>query len=128
MPSAPLVEVKGMRELRSTMKKAGEDLADLKTVHQAAGMIVVGRAQSLAPKRSGALAGSIRASRLAAGVAVKVGGAGTPYAGPIHWGWPARNIAANPFLTNAAQQTEEEWTALYYAELEKIVDRVEGDK
>jgi len=127
VPEGPIVEVKGIRELRKTMKQAGEDLADLKDAHQAAGNIVVALAQSLAPKRSGALAGTIRASRLASGVAVKAGSAGVPYANPIHWGWPARNIAANPFLSNAAQQSEAQWTEFYYQELDKIIERVEGD-
>jgi HK97 gp10 family phage protein len=123
-----VVQVVGVKELRATMKKAGEDLADLKAIHQAAGNIVVAVAQQLAPKRSGALAGTIRATRQAAGVAVKAGSASVPYAGPIHWGWRARNITGNPFLTDAAAQTEEQWVSLYYAELEKIIERVEGDK
>ena len=48
----------------------------------------------------------MRASRLAKGVRVSVGRATVPYAGAIHWGWPARNISAQPFLTDAAKQTE----------------------
>ena len=81
----------------------------------------------MAPKVSGALAGSIRASRLAGGISVKAGSAGIPYANPIHWGWPARNIEASLFLTNAASQSEPEWTAFYEQELDKIIDRVKGD-
>lgn len=123
-----MVEVKGLKTLVRTMRKAGEDLSDLKDVHQMVGNMVVAVAQQLAPKRSGALAGSIRAGRLASGVSVKAGGAQIPYAGPIHWGWPARNIEANPFLTNAAAQTESQWSDLYFSELEKIIERVEGDK
>jgi HK97 gp10 family phage protein len=123
----PLVTVVGGKELRKTLKAAGDNLADLKAVHQAAGNVVVARAQAIAPRRSGALAGSIRAAKLASGVAVRAGSARVPYAGPIHWGWPARNIAAQPFLTNAAQQTEPEWTALYEEALDKIIDTVRGD-
>lgn len=122
------VEVVGAKELRRTMKRAGEDLADLKAVHQAVGNLVVSVAQQLAPKRSGALAGSLRASKLASGVAIKVGSNGIPYANPIHWGWPKRNIKANPFLSDAATQSEEQWVALYEAELEKIISRIEGDE
>jgi hypothetical protein len=125
--SAPIVEVRGVKELRKTMKQAGEDLSDLKDVNQAAGNLVVGIAQGMAPSVSGALAGSIRASRAAGGVSIKAGSARVPYAGPIHWGCPARNIRESLFLTNAASQSEAEWVEMYYQGLEKIIDRVKGD-
>lgn len=127
MSKAPIVEVRGVKELRKTMKQAGEDLSDLKDVNQAVGNLVVGIAQGMAPSVSGALAGSIRASRAAGGVSVKAGSAGIPYAGPIHWGWPRRNIKESLFLTNAAAQTEEQWVALYWEGVDKIIDRVKGD-
>jgi hypothetical protein len=120
------VEVIGARELRKTMKAAGDDLGELKDAHQAVGNMVVGVARGLAPNRSGALAGSIRATRTISGVGIKAGGARIPYAGPIHWGWPKRNIRANTFLSDAAMTTESEWVALYEAELDKILERVEG--
>jgi len=128
MSKQPLVEVRGAKELRKTLKAAGDDLGDLKAAHQAVGNMVVNVARGLAPVRSGALAGSIRATRLAGGVSIKAGSGSIRYAGPIHWGWPARNIAANPFLSTAATTSEEQWTALYEEELNKILDRVEGDK
>lgn len=127
MSKAPMVQVDGSKELRKTMKRAGEDFADLKAVHEAAGQIVVDAARGLAPVVSGALAGSIRASRLANGVSVKVGGNRIPYANPIHWGWPKRNIAGVPFLSDAATQTEPIWLALYEAEMERIIEKIKGD-
>jgi hypothetical protein len=123
----PVVQVRGAKELRKTLKAAGDSLADLKDVHQAVGNMVVSVARGLAPVQTGALAGSIRATRLATGVGLRAGSGSIRYAGPIHWGWPAHNIAANPFLMNAAQTTETEWVGLYEAELNRILDRVEGD-
>lgn len=128
MSNEPVVQVRGAKELRKSLKAAGDDLAELKTVHQAVGNMVVGAARGLAPTRSGALAGSIRASRLAGGVALKAGSGSIPYAGPIHWGWPARNIKATPFIMDAAMATESEWVGLYEEELNKILDRIEGDQ
>jgi hypothetical protein len=40
-----------------------------------------------------------------------------PYAGPIHWGWRARNIKPNPFLIRGAEATVDEWIAIYQDEL-----------
>ena len=51
---------------------------------------------------------------------------GLPYAGPIHWGWPARGICAQPFMTDAAADTEPSWTRTYRAEVDRILDRIEG--
>jgi hypothetical protein len=127
MANAPLVEVRGAKKLRRTMKAAGENLADLKSVHQAAGNVVVGAARPITPRESSALVSSIRASRLAGGIAVKAGSARVPYAGPIHWGWPAHGMQARPFLTEAASASEPTWVALYEQELDKIISRIEGD-
>jgi hypothetical protein len=65
------------------------------------GMVVV-RAAS-APVRSGKLEGTIRAGRGKTKAVVRAGGARAPYAGVIHYGWPARGIAAQPFLVDALQ-------------------------
>jgi hypothetical protein len=54
------------------------------------------------------------------------GRASVPYAGPIHWGWPARNISANPFLSNAAVESQPRWLTGYDSDLKKIVAKVSG--
>jgi hypothetical protein len=123
----PVVEVRGAKELRKTLKAAGDDLGDLKDVNLAVGNMVAATASGMAPRLSGALAGSIRASRAAGGVTLKSGSARIPYAGVIHWGWPAHNIAAQPFLSDAATSTEPAWTAMYEAELDRIIEKVQGE-
>jgi hypothetical protein len=49
-----------------------------------------------------------------------------PYAGPIHWGWPSRGIAAQPFVSDAAVRTETVWLPIYAAELQRLADRAGG--
>lgn len=123
---ADSVKVEGARELRATMKRAGDDLGDLKDAHAQVASTVAVSAKGSAPAVSGRLAGTIRGNRAAASAVVKAGGASAPYAGPIHWGWPARNIAAQPFLTDAASQTEPTWTEIYLSAIKKIVDKIHG--
>jgi hypothetical protein len=120
------VRVDGLDRLVSTMRKAGRDLGDLKEANAAAGRIVAASAVGRAPRRSGALAGSIRASRQARRAQVVAGRASVPYAGPIHWGWPARGIGANPFLSDAAQATEATWVPLFLKDVQAAVDKVKG--
>ena len=120
----PVVEVLGARQLRATLRRAGQDMSDLKRVHAEVGRIVVAAAS--APSRTGTLAASIRSGAAATSATVRAGGARVPYAGPIHWGWPARGITAQPFLSDAAQRTEPRWTEVYLTEVNRIIDRVQG--
>ena len=120
------ITVEGARNLRRTMKRAGADLGQLKDAHQAAGRIVVGAARVSGPARSGALVGSLRASRAAASATIRAGGARVPYANVIHWGWPGHNIAAQPWVTTAAQATEPEWTAAYQTAVDRVIATIQG--
>jgi hypothetical protein len=63
-----------------------------------------------APKVTGYLAGTVRPVLVPEGAGVEVGAV---YGGVILNGWPARNIAANPFITEAAQETQPLWTQAY---------------
>lgn len=126
MASGPLVRVDGARELRRTLKAAGDDLEDLRKVNATIARYVSLRAAAMAPRRSGRLAGSVRGSNAKTSATVRVGGASVPYAGPIHWGWPRRHISAQPFAVDAAHTTEPTWTAYYLREVERIIGTVHG--
>ena len=120
------VKVEGAARLRRTMRRAGADLEDLKAVNAAVAALVAGRAATRAPVRSGALAASVRGNRAAATASVRAGRAAVPYAGPIHWGWPLRGIAADPFIAATAQDTEPVWVAMYRDGVEQAIAKVEG--
>lgn len=120
------IQVDGARQLRASLKKAGHDVTELHEAHQAAARIVSAAGQAKAPKASGRLAGSTRGSGTKTAAIVRAGGARVPYAGPIHFGWPARNIAPNPFLTEAAQDTEPAWVALYETAVERVLRTIQG--
>ena len=120
------IRVEGAATLRRTLRQAGDDLADLKEAHKAAGAIAGGRARATAPRVSGRLAGNVRWSGTATAATIRAGGRTVLYAGPIHWGWPRRHIAAQPFITEAAQDTEAAWSAVYEAAVAGIVNRIRG--
>jgi hypothetical protein len=118
--------IEGVRQIRATLKRAGSDLDDLKVANASAAATVAAAAVAAAPRRTGALASSVRGNRAVGKAVVMAGRAAVPYGGPIHWGWPARNIAANPFVSTAAQATEAVWTAAYAADVQRALDRVRG--
>jgi len=122
----PVVTVEGVKRLARTLREFGVGLDDLKDANAAASAMVAREGASRAPRRSGALAASVRGSRQAARAVVAVGGARVPYAGPIHWGWPARGIPRRPFVLEAAEATQASWLAEYEAEIERIASSIEG--
>ena len=126
MAGRAVVEVEGAKRLRATLKAAGDDLSDLRDVHNRVAGVVTPRARGTAPKRSGTLAGSVRGSGTKTQAVIRAGGARVPYAGPIHFGWPARGIEPQPFISEAAQATEPQWFGIYQDEVEEILDRVKG--
>lgn len=121
------VTVTGARELRATMKRAGVDLQDLKDTNEGVGNIVARAATARAPRRSGALAGSIRASKAAGRATVKAGSKRVPYAGVIHYGWSAHHIRPRPFVTEAAAATQPAWLDLYKTGIQTVLDKIRGE-
>ena len=124
--ATPAIRVEGARQLRAALKRAGIDVADLKAAHKEAAELVKRAADPVAPRRSGALAASTRAAGTQGAAIIRVGTARVRYAGPIHWGWPARNIKAQPWIADAAERTEPEWSQEYLDHLEHIIQAIEG--
>lgn len=120
------VTVDGLARLSRTLGKAGRDVEDLKDAHVRVAEVVIAAARVTGPRRSGRLVADLRPSRAKGRASVLLGRASVPYAGPIHWGWPARGIRPQPFVVDAARATEPEWVETYRREVQKILDRVEG--
>lgn len=120
------VRVVGARELRATLRRAGVELDELKDAHQRVAAFVAGAARARTPRDTGRLASTVRGNRAQRRATVSAGYGRIPYAGPIHWGWPARNIAAQPWLTETAALTEPVWVQTYRDDVARIVARVRG--
>ena len=120
---APRVEVEGAPQLRRALKRFGDRADDLKDLHRIAAEPVAAEARALVPVDDGTLRASIRQDRRAKGAAVLAGGARIPYAGVIHFGWPARNIEPDPFLYDAADARADEVRARYADGIARLVDR-----
>lgn len=94
------VRVQGLRKTLRALENAGAASDDMKDLMHDIGMLVVNAAQ---PPRgqTGRLASTLRAGRGKTKAVVRAGGARVPYAGVVHYGWPARNIHPQPFLVTA---------------------------
>jgi hypothetical protein len=118
------VTITGADTLARSLTKAAEELEDLEEAQQKTASLIASAAASRAPVGpSGRLAGSIRGRVTKGQVRIE---SGVPYWGPIHWGWPARNISANPFIVDAAIALESQWVDEYRADAQEALDKVRG--
>jgi HK97 gp10 family phage protein len=117
-------QIEGLREVQKALRDMGGDLLnEMKPTHLKAAEIVVPAAKQLAPVRSGRMAASIRAAAVRSGGRVRVGNSSVPYAGPIHFGWPARRIKPQPFVYEALDPRRDEVAEVYAKRLNELVVR-----
>lgn len=95
------VRVEGLNRLVRDLQALGLDVEDLKEVFSDIAGEGARLASSFAPKRTGALAASVRGNRSKNKAVVSAGRARVPYAGAINYGWPKRNIEASLFMQRA---------------------------
>jgi hypothetical protein len=95
------VRVEGLAALQRDLLALGVELDDLKDVMGSLARRGASLAASFAPRRSGALAASIRGNRAKNAAIVSAGTARVPYAGAINYGWRRQHITPALFLQRA---------------------------
>lgn len=120
------IKVEGGRQIRSQLKAAGEDLSDLKDAHLSAAELVVRAAEPKTPRKTGRLAATGRAAGTATQAIMRWGGGAVKQAGPVHFGWAERNIKPQPWATDTAQETEPQWTEIYFAKVQRVLAKIRG--
>jgi hypothetical protein len=106
MARDPGFRVEGLTQVVRALDQLGVEVEDLKGAFSTLATEGAQRAASHAPKKSGRLAGDIRGNRAKSKAVVTAGRASVPYAGPINYGWPARNIVGSGFMQKASDEME----------------------
>jgi hypothetical protein len=134
----PTVTVEGARQLRAAMRRAGDDLSDLKKANKEAADIAAAASAALAPVRSGMLKRTVRGAGTKTAGIIRAGNNGrVPYASAIHWGrlwWPNAQgsprhrsvITPQPFLSEGAQSSEGQWLPVYENYIDEFLGRIEA--
>ena len=114
------IKATGVKELRRELRKMGDDLEDLKALNLDVATLVSDRAKDIVPRRTGTLADTIRPAGTKTAGRVRAGFKRVPYAGVIHFGWPARRIQPQPFLYDALDQRRGEVFDAYFKGIKQI--------
>jgi hypothetical protein len=127
------IQISGLNETVAGLKAMGAE-SELQKLNFQVGTRVGNEARSLVPVRSGALQGSIRASKSLKGVVVTAGrDPAIAYANPINWGWfydrknfQAKNIKPTQFMNKGASKVLPWIRENYINELVKIYEKFAG--
>ena len=122
----PSIEVEGLNELRKALRQAKDKELNetMREIHRELAREIVQRALPNVPVKTGELKATVRAAGTIRDAIGRVGKATVPYAPPIHWGWPRRNIKPNPFLVDAAQNIERDIVDRYDKAVSDMLDRL----
>jgi hypothetical protein len=126
--ATPAFQVEGARQLRATLKKAGVGVQDLKAAHKEVAKLVADRSDPRAPRSaagsnrgpSGTLARTVRAAGTQSAAIVRAGSKRVPYAAVVHW------KTGTPWISEAAEDTQDTWERTYLAAIEAVIATVEG--
>lgn len=112
-------EVSGVAELRSAAAAASTAAADTRTADEQAAAAVGPLARQSAPRANGTTAASIAWGATGDGFEVTVG---VDWAVPLHWGAPANNQTARPWVADAFRRNETDITDAYEHHLDHTVE------
>jgi hypothetical protein len=115
------IKITGLSEVQRNLRKLSTDALDLNKTefletNKQVAEIVINESKKYVPFLTGALAAAIRNASTKKSAKVRAGNVAVPYAGPIHFGWPARSIKPNTFLYEAIDARKSE-VANRYSEL-----------
>lgn len=125
------VKIEGLSKVRRDLKKLSEDVdyraMEFLPVNKTIADAVAGDAKSYVPFLTGTLSGTIRAAATKTSARVKAGYKSVPYAGPIHFGWPARFIKPQPFFYDAIDKRRGEIQERYDDLVKKLIKKYDLD-
>ena len=130
------VKIEGLSAIRRDLRGMQGDLDLVKgeflETNKKIAELVIGDSKKFVPVLTGALATSIRNASTKTAAKIRVGSSGgrrkgnvnksgiVAYAGPIHFGWPARRIKPNPFIYEAIDPRRNEIAQAYAERITSI--------
>lgn len=127
MAEAISVSVKGAAQVRAALDKVEKDLVDRSELNKELSTELSQKASAMAPRLTGALASSVKGNPSNEKAQILAGSNVVPYAGVQEYGWPAKNIQAQPYLRPAVFDNMDYIVEKYNKYIESIVKKYNLD-
>jgi phage gpG-like protein len=95
------ISIQGVKEVTDSLDKLARDLKSNIELNKELSTTLSQKASAMAPVLTGALASSVKGNPSAEKAQILAGSEAVPYAGVQEYGWPQRNIKAQPYLNPA---------------------------
>lgn len=95
------ISIQGVKEVTDSLDKLARDLKSNIELNKELSTTLSQKASAMAPRLTGALASSVQGNPSAEKAQILAGSEAVPYAGVQEYGWPKRNIKAQPYLNPA---------------------------
>ena len=123
--TAGAVRIEGLSAVQRDLRKLESDLDLVKgeflATNRKVADVVINGAKRFVPVQTGALASAMRNASTKKSAKIRVGDkSDVVYAGPIHFGWPARRIKPQPFVYDATDERRAEVSMLYAERITSI--------
>jgi len=113
MAEAISISITGVNEVQTAINKLAKDLEKNYELNRELSSTISQKASAIAPKLTGALASSVVGNPSAEKAQIAAGSAAVPYAGVQEYGWPNKNIEAQPYLRPAVNNNMDYIIAKY---------------
>lgn len=123
MAEAISVELNGVKEVQAALNKIGSSLENLTDLNKDLGSDLSKKASAKAPKLTGALSASIGFTATQDKAQIYAGSETVVYAGVQEYGWPEKNIKAQPYLRPAVYDNLKLITNKYEEYIANIVKK-----
>jgi hypothetical protein len=95
------ITITGINEVKNTLNKLADDLESNIELNKELSMTLAQKASAMAPRLTGALASSVKGNPSTEKAQIMAGSQAVVYAGVQEYGWPEKNIQAQPYLRPA---------------------------
>lgn len=124
--SSDSIRIPNLRQIQNALVELGVSKKELGEASFTAGTITAVKARDLVPKKSGKLATTIKARKMASKVVVVAGNNTTvKYAGLQNFGSKRKGVSGAYFFQMAIRRTRQQVLDTYLDTLQKMVDKAE---
>lgn len=121
------ISVEGEAQVKAALNKVEKDLIDRSELNKDLSDELSKKASAMAPRLTGALASSVKGNPTNEKAQILAGNNVVPYAGVQEYGWPAKNIQAQPYLRPAVFDNMGYIVEKYNKYIESIVKKYNLD-